>query len=53
MLNEIQRNPDNSSPFLVRTKILVEENEELLPYHTIVIKTEWEIGTHYRLDFPQ
>ena len=23
-----------------------------MPHHTIVIK-EWEIGTHYRLDFPQ
>lgn len=28
------------------------ENEELLPHHTIVQETEWEIGTHYRLDFP-
>ena len=32
---------------------LVKENEELLPHHTIVLETEWEIGTHYRLDFPQ
>ena len=32
---------------------LVKENEELLPHHTIVLETEWEIGTYYRLDFPQ
>ena len=31
----------------------VKENEELLPHHTIVLETEWEIGTHYRLDFPR
>ena len=49
----IQRNPGISSPFLVRTQILEKENEELLPHHTIVLETEWEIGTHYRLDFPQ
>lgn len=24
-----------------------------MPHHTIVVKTEWEIGTHYRLDFPR
>ena len=53
MLNKIQRNPGNSSPFFLRTKILGKENEELLPHHTIVLETEWEIGTHYRLDFPQ
>ena len=53
MLKKIQRKPGKSSPFFVRTQILVEENEELLPHHTIVLETEWEIGTHYRLDFPQ
>ena len=53
MLNKIQRNPGNSSQFFLRTKILGKENEELLPHHTIVLETEWEIGTQYRLDFPQ
>ena len=59
-LIKIQRNPGISSPFLVRTQILVKENKELLPHHTIVLETEWDsqrsfsrIGTHYRLDFPQ
>ena len=24
-----------------------------MPHHTIVLETEWEIGTHYRSDFPR
>ena len=50
-LKKIQRNPGISSPFLVRTKILVQENEELLPPHTIVHETECGFATQFPADW--
>ena len=52
------RGSDSAEPghkFAIFSKgmTLVQENEELLPHHTIVLETEWEIGTQYRLDCPQ
>ena len=47
----IQRNPGDGSPFFCKGITFIEENEELLPHHTIVHETEWGLVAKLQADW--